>query len=122
MIYVACFPLSLNAAPLNKFGTMQQQIAVPQMQQTVLPPPAVAERPAPPTQPDPGVQKEKNSAVLNKVENLLSRLPPEKLQEWQTKFEVKRNEAEKNGKIRVMEYYDRLIVLCEKLKKDGEKP
>jgi len=100
---------------------MQQQIAVPQMQQ-VAPPPAVAERPAPPVEDDPSVQKEKNSAVLNKVEKLLSRLAPDKLQEWQTKFEDKRNEAEKNGRTNVMEYYDRLIVLCEKLKKDGEKP
>jgi len=126
IFYVACLPLSLNAAPLNKFGTMQQQMAVPQLQQAALPPPvqqqAVVDRSPLPAQPNPVVQKEKDSAVLNEVEKLLSRLPLDKLQQWQTKFEDKRNEAEKNGKTNVMKYYDRLIILSEKLKNNGVNP
>jgi|UPI000365D4A3 cyclopropane fatty-acyl-phospholipid synthase-like methyltransferase len=126
MLGVACLPISLNAAPLNKFGSMQQQMAVPQMQQTVLPPPiqqaVIPERPALPAQAAPTIKKEKHNAVLNEVEKLLARLPLEKLQQWQSKFEEKRKKAEQSGKTKVVEYYDHLIALCKKLEKERTEP
>ncbi|MDQ6979213.1 MAG: hypothetical protein Q9M09_03415 [Mariprofundaceae bacterium] len=129
MVYLACLPFSLHAAPLNKFGTIQQQMTVPQMQQTALPPPIqqqpiadIAPQAVEPVQAAPVVKKEKHTVILNKVEKLLSSLPLEKLKAWQGRFEDKRQAAKQAGKTNVMKYYNNLIVLCEKLKKDGGQP
>jgi hypothetical protein len=65
------------------------------------------------------MKKRKHKVILNKVEKLLASLPLKKLEQWQVKFEQKRQAAEQAGRIKVVKYYNNLVLLCKKLKKDG---
>lgn len=106
----------VEAAPLNKFGTMPAPMlaAMPQIQQPL---PSLIQVP-------PKVEEKKKRTVsiasinvIRGMKKLLSRLPTDKLKQWLSKFEAKSKLAQDKGKDKLVDYYNKLIDVCKQLLK-----